>query len=239
MERVDLESEGQKMEAMLFMPEGTGPFPAVLILPGFTSNGSRFFDLAEMLRGKNIAAMTLNMRGHGESEGNLMEMAASDLRKDAFPAYDYLAARPEIDASRIGISGSSFGSMVAALTALERPVKSLLLRAPATYSDAMMITPFADIAREEKTIFRNSTEEVAKSEAVRTMEKFTGGILVVASGEDDVIPYIIPQAFYDHATSAVRREIETMAGAPHSLSPTPKFKAQFNTRALAWFSETL
>lgn len=227
------------MEAYLFMPEGAGPFPAVLILPGFTSNGSRFFDLAEMLRAKGIAALTLNMRGHGESEGALLEMTANDLRKDSLPAYDYLAARPEIDASRIGISGSSFGAMVAALTALERPVKSLLLRAPATYSGKMMTTPFAEIAKEEKTIFRNSAEEVAKSEAVRTMDRFTGSLLVVASGEDDVIPYVIPKAFYDHATSASRREIETIAGAPHSLSPTPKFKAEFNTRALAWFSETL
>lgn len=239
MDRVELESEGQKMEAVLFMPEGTGQFPAVLILPGFSSNGSRFFDLAEMLREKGIAALTLNMRGHGGSEGALLEMTASDLRKDSLPAYDYLAARSEIDASRIGISGSSFGSMVAALTSIERPVKSLLLRAPATYSDTMMTTPFEKIAKDEKTIFRNSEEEVAKSEAVRVMEKFTCSLLVVASGEDDVIPYIIPKAFYDHATTAVRREIETMAGAPHSLSPTPEFKAQFNDRALQWFSETL
>ncbi len=239
MERVDLESEGQKMEGMIFMPEGAGPFPAVIILPGFSSNGSRFFDLAEMLRAKGVAALTLNMRGHGESEGTLLEMTASDLRKDGFPAYDYLAARPDIDASRIGISGSSFGAMVAALTAAERLVKSLLLRAPATYSDKMMATPFEDIAREEKTIFRNSAEEVAKSEAVQKIEDFTGRLLVVASGADDVIPYIIPKAFYDHATNAIRREIETMADAPHSLSATPEFKAQFNARALRWFAETL
>jgi esterase/lipase len=232
-------SEGQKMEASLFIPEGTGPFPAVIILPGFSSNEKRFFDLAEMLRNAHIATLTLNMRGHGESEGELYSTTASDLAKDAIPAYDFLAVRPDIDPARIGISGSSFGAMVGALTSEVRPVKSLLLRAPATYSKKMMITPFKEIADNEKTIFRNSQDEVIKSAAIRAIDRYTGNLLVVASGNDDVIPYLIPQMYYDRAINSARREIEILEGAPHSLSPTPEFKAKFNDRALKWFLETL
>ncbi len=227
------------MEGTIFMPAGTGPFPAVLILHGLTSSENRYFDMAEMLQAHGIAALTVNLRGHGSSEGALAELTGQDGVADGFAAYDFLASYPGIDSTRIGMCGSSYGGMIAATVAGGRPMRSLILRAPATYSETMMVTLLNDIMAEEKTIFRNSAEQVAVSPSVRAIENFKGDLLVVASENDDIIPRIIPQAFYDHATAASRREFEVMAGAPHSLTPSPVHKQQFNARALQWFSETL
>jgi dienelactone hydrolase len=240
MERIYVDSDGQKMEGTLFVPEGAGPFPAILIFPGCGSNEKRFFDMAEQHAARGIFAMTINPRGHGESEGVFGELMGTAHTLDGFAAYDFLAARPEVDPERIGLSGSSYGAMIAARISAERPVKSLILRAPAAYTDKMLNTPLSEIMAEEKEkFFMLSASDIAQSPAVRAMEEFTGSLLVVASGNDDIIPPSIPQAYYDHATIASRREIETLAGAPHSLTPSPVHKQQFNDCALTWFSETL
>lgn len=240
MKRIYVESQGQNMEGTIFVPTGTGPFPGVLIFHGCSSNEKRFFDVADMLAAQGIFAMTVNLRGHGESEGVFSEMTGAESVLDGFAAYDYLVSRSEIDAKRVGICGGSYGGMIAANVAAERPVKSLILRAPATYTEKMLHTPLGQLMTEEKTKFFNLTEsEVSESPAVKAIEKCSGTLLIMTSGNDDIIPSSIPKAFFDHATQAVHREIETLEGAPHSLTPSPVHKQLFNIRAVTWFSETL
>ena len=70
-----------------------------------------------MLAELGYATLRFNMRGCGESEGESGRIICLEQVEDTKSALAFLAGRPEIDANRIGIMGSSFGAAVAVYTA--------------------------------------------------------------------------------------------------------------------------
>jgi dipeptidyl aminopeptidase/acylaminoacyl peptidase len=68
-----------------------------------------------------IAALSFDKRGVRESTGDWRQSSFDDLVADAVAALDWLAARPEIDAARIGIYGHSQRGTLAPLVASRWP----------------------------------------------------------------------------------------------------------------------
>lgn len=116
-----------------------GPVPVVLIMHYLGARDLRVEQsLAAFLNERQVAAAVLTLPYHlkrcppgkrsgelavpADPEGLVASMTQSVL--DARRAMDFLAARPELDPRRIGIAGTSLGSIVASLTyALDsRPV---------------------------------------------------------------------------------------------------------------------
>jgi fermentation-respiration switch protein FrsA (DUF1100 family) len=93
----------------LFLPDGDGPWPAVIVLHGAGSRKENHADYARTAVAHGLAALTFDNRGHGETEGPLGDGVVNDLRALAA----WLAARPEIDGGRIGVRGSSMGGLLA------------------------------------------------------------------------------------------------------------------------------
>jgi uncharacterized protein len=93
----------------LFLPDGDGPWPAVIVLHGAGSRKENHADYARAAVAHDLAALTFDNRGHGETEGPLGDGVVDDLRALA----GWLAARPEIDGGRIGVRGSSMGGLFA------------------------------------------------------------------------------------------------------------------------------
>jgi dipeptidyl aminopeptidase/acylaminoacyl peptidase len=93
----------------LWLPPGAGPWPAVLVLHGAGSRKENHADYARAAVAQNLAALTFDNRGHGETEGPLGDGVIDDLCALAA----WLAARPEIDGGRIGVRGSSMGGLLA------------------------------------------------------------------------------------------------------------------------------
>ncbi len=95
------------------------PVPAVLILHGSAGIDSRGDVHADALNGLGIATLELDLwaaRGWlAERRGR--PAGVSETLPDAFAALDYLAAMPEVDATRIGISGFSWGGAMTVLSA--------------------------------------------------------------------------------------------------------------------------
>src|SRR5207237_1916168 len=63
------------------------------------------------------AAVRVDMRGCGESEGVRGRVICLEQVEDTRSALGFLATRPEIDPDRIGVMGASFGAAVAVYTA--------------------------------------------------------------------------------------------------------------------------
>lgn len=85
--------------------------------------------IAESLRDKGVATFRFNYRGVGESEGSYG--GGIKEREDAVHAIDYVAARSEIAADKMGLAGYSFGGGVAFNVALkDGRVKALALISP-------------------------------------------------------------------------------------------------------------
>lgn len=235
---VAFEHAGNRLEATLFMPTiGAPPFGSVLFFPGMTGSRSKYAQFAQALAATGIAAMTVSIRGHEGSSGDVATTTAAEFETDGIAAYDFFVKQDGIDPRRIGICGGSFGGLIAAMTSEVRDVKSIVLRAPAAYTPKMRAEKMGTILAREKQVF-HEISDIEGTAAIAAIAKFKGNLLVVACENDDHIPRAVPQAYFDNAKSAVRREFEVLKGAEHSLQ-NDELRRQFTDRLVRWFAETL
>lgn len=126
MHDIDLtfDSAGHRFAGTLTLPEGDGPFPAALLLPGSgpvdrDSDHRRLplkvtRELAEALAAAGIATYRYDKRGVGASTGEFLATGFLEGMTDAAAALAALRSRPEIDPSRVAVAGHSEGALIAA-----------------------------------------------------------------------------------------------------------------------------
>jgi len=115
---------GKAIPAWLHLPSGYdgGRLPAVITIPGMDS----FKEMQVALYGDRFLARgmaVLAIDGPGQYEAPMLGLYYSTDKWAAAgkPIVDWLSARSEIDASRIGVSGTSFGSLFGTLLAAHEP----------------------------------------------------------------------------------------------------------------------
>lgn len=195
----------------------------LLFVHGLRSSQSAYIARAEAVAAEaGVVCLAFDLGGHGTSGGVLAELSPRDHLADLFVAFDYLAGREEVDGGRIGLCGASYGGYLAALFVAERPVKRLLLRAPAVYADDDVDMPIgqrpgARPGRPSRVVFDR-------------LHAFPGEVLVVESELDTVIPRSLIDRY---AGSTPRAQRAVIHGAGHALEP--KFERAFVELICAWF----
>jgi len=109
----------------LTIPEGAGPFPAVVLITGSGSQNRNeelmghkpFWVIADYLTRNGIAVLRYDDRGVGQSQGNPVNKTSADFADDAEAAYLFLKARREINPELIGLAGHSEGGLIAPIVA--------------------------------------------------------------------------------------------------------------------------
>ena len=124
---ISFSNQSQTIIGTLAMPEGDGPFPASLLLHGFTgtrhelpvvgTEDTMFSRAARWLGERGVASLRIDFRGSGESEGAWQDTTFSSQISDTIAALDYLEMLEGVDSGRISILGLSQGGLVAAATA--------------------------------------------------------------------------------------------------------------------------
>ncbi len=127
-----LRNAGQRIAAMVHLPEGPGPHPGVLMLHGFTGDKVEshflFIKTARALARAGLAAMRFDFRGSGESEGRFQDVTIPGEIEDALAMFDWFARREDVDGERLAVLGLSMGGCVAAHVAgADSRVKALVL----------------------------------------------------------------------------------------------------------------
>ncbi len=102
--------DGVDLAATLYEPDGAPPpagYPAIVLFHGL---GGKRQDLAAVAGrfDSGFAVLTFDLRGHGQS-GGVVSIDGPREIQDVREVYDQLAARPEIDETRIGAWGISLG----------------------------------------------------------------------------------------------------------------------------------
>lgn len=118
-------SAGITLAGTLTIPEGRGPFPAVLLIGGSGPHnrdeeiaGHRpFLVLADYLTRKGIEVLRADKRGVGESGGSEFNATTADFVSDAQAGVALLRARPEVDMNKVGLIGHSEGGLIADIIA--------------------------------------------------------------------------------------------------------------------------
>jgi dienelactone hydrolase len=125
--------ENNTVFAEYYRPKGPGPFPGVIVLDITAGNQDLSRLIANSLAQNKIAALFVQMAYYGPrrppgSKRRLMStnfvQTIDNVKQtvlDVRCATAWLAARPEVDPKRLGIHGTSLGSMVGALTAEMEP----------------------------------------------------------------------------------------------------------------------
>lgn len=109
-----------KFGGMLFVPEGDGPFPAVVTIQGSGTSvrGNRWdLTLNQFLQESGIVVLEPDKRGSDQSEGDWRNASFEDLATDTLAAVSFLKDQGKVAISDIGVIGLSQGGRIAPLVA--------------------------------------------------------------------------------------------------------------------------
>jgi len=104
------ESHGNRLTGLIYIANGPGPHPTVVLLHGFPGN-EKNLDIAQVLRRAGFNVMFFHYRGAWGSEGNYQVLKGYE---DALVALDFLrkpgnAAKYRVDTTKLSVLGHSLG----------------------------------------------------------------------------------------------------------------------------------
>src|SRR5580658_2415201 len=113
------------LAATLTVPQGKGPFPAVVLITGSgpqdrdeTLLGHKpFLVLSDYLTRHGIAVLRADDRGTAKSTGDFKTATTADFATDTEAGIAYLKTRAEVDPHKIGLIGHSEGGVIAPMIA--------------------------------------------------------------------------------------------------------------------------
>jgi pimeloyl-ACP methyl ester carboxylesterase len=146
-----------RLAGALTMPQGAGPFPAIVLVSG-TGHNTRdeevwdhkiFVVLADVLSRKGFAVLRYDKRGVGGSTGDFDTATTADFASDADAAVAWLRTQPGIDANHVGILGHSEGGIIAPMVAAsdEKVAFIVMIAGPALRGDKLFVLQSAMTAR--------------------------------------------------------------------------------------------
>jgi uncharacterized protein len=172
--------DGVSLAGTVTVPQGEGPFPAVVLVSGSgpqdrdeTLLGHKpFLVLADYLTRHGVLVLRYDDRGVGESTGDFSEAALDDFASDARAAVEWLAARSDVRA--LGVVGHSEGGLVAPMVTGTSDVVDfvVLLAGPAV--------PGAEILAEQARLI-GATSGVSEAGAEAWSDAYARVLALVAA----------------------------------------------------------
>jgi dienelactone hydrolase len=198
--------ENNTVHAELFLPSGPGPFPACVVLDILQGDALIARAEALWLAQHGVAGMVVYMAHYGPRRpaGSTVRLLSTDIGRtihavqqtvqDVRCAFAWLATRTEIDSNKLGLVGTSLGSLVGAVVAANEPrVKNVclmlggggLVDAYYDHPKAKQYLPIVE-ALGGKAVMKaliGSVDPLTYAE--RLKEK---NLLMVCASRDDVVP---------------------------------------------------
>jgi dienelactone hydrolase len=181
-----------RITAFYVVPEGDGPFPAVLFMPGAPGARFTFFSEAVELAQRGIASLLPDPPYSRPPIEDVVNFTPAD--KDGIVeevvemrrAIDFLISKDEIDPSRLGYVGFSWGgSLGANFAGVERRVGSFVLMSAIPRLSADM----AALAKERDVEAADGYEEAMKPiDAVNYLPHAAPNSLLLQFGSEDTRP---------------------------------------------------
>ncbi len=235
-----LDGAGVPLAATLFIPQGDGPHPGLVICHGMPAgprpepgapppldDGLSYLGVAEWCALEGFATLIFNFRGTGESGGNFHPMGwAHDL--DA--VISWMLARPEVDAGRLVLLGSSMGAAVATYSAAHRPEVAGLVSFAGPAETRTRQRPAEDVERmREMGIIRDpgfppSLEDWANEGLELSPSRWVSMIaprplLILHGDADDVVSPESAHVLYERAGEG--KELRMLPGVGHRFRSEP------------------
>ncbi|MBL7704779.1 MAG: alpha/beta fold hydrolase [Taibaiella sp.] len=117
----DNKAAGIQLSGTLTLPQGKGPFPAIVLVSGSGPQDrdesllghKPFLVLADYFTRNGYAVLRYDDRGVAASGGEFEGATSADFATDAWAAVQFLQTRKEVNKKRVGIMGHSEGGLIA------------------------------------------------------------------------------------------------------------------------------
>lgn len=122
-----------KIFGKLYLPEGEGTFPAVILSNGYPGSYTEYQTYAQSFAENGIAGIVFDFScTNNASEGEFGDMSVLTQAADLNVVLDVISALPEIDSNHVFLWGHSFGGLTATYVAAQRKdeVKGLIVLEP-------------------------------------------------------------------------------------------------------------
>ena len=183
---------GATMYGVLRKPWHTPKPPVVILVPGLDSVKEELHNYGNDFLQRGMAVLAIDGPGQGEMEFEFP--LRHDYEVPIKYAIDYLEQRPDVDASRVGMMGVSFGGQfVTRAAAFEPRIKATIENCgPYDQSENFHARPL--ISRETLVHRLKATDE---DDAIRKLkqfnlrsvaEKIASPLLVIQGGNDRLVP---------------------------------------------------
>lgn len=227
-------ANNKQLAAMILRPEGfTGKRPVVLAIHGWTSEMARYQERIAPLIEMGYIGVLFDMRGHGETGGELKLLSAKDHHEDCLAAYDYIKNIKDADIENVAVFGSSYGGYQACLLTAKRPVKHLILKAPAQYDDALLEIPDKQRSS-ETTEYRLHHHTPQDNQALKAINNFRGNILFIECEKDEQVPKQVINDYREAINTNLTYEL--LIGADHTCQTSGSNQAMIDVMT-KWFKK--
>ncbi len=219
--------DGQRVGGRLYHPEGEGPFPTIVFVPGMGMNYYLYAELFENLNNEGIAVAAFDCRGNAPtstiSDGKFSEMTPSRLKNDIMAVTDFISAYQMVDSENLFIMGHSLGGLTAALTAAETPDK---------YKGMIGYDPAYQMPDESRKLFSEEPEtymfdgveigepfakELMAIDVVESIKSYDGNTIIL-TGTGQAIYSLAPDIMEAAAEALPNGELIVVEGADHQFS---------------------
>jgi uncharacterized protein len=133
-QNIEFDAEGVTLRGWLYLPDGaTGPVATIVMAHGFSAVKEMYLDsFAEAFAAGGLGALVFDNRNFGASDGEpRQEIDPWQQVRDYRHAITYAQTRPEVDADRIGVWGSSYsGGHALVLGAIDKRIRCVACQVP-------------------------------------------------------------------------------------------------------------
>lgn len=183
----------------------------ILFLHGaWWSNKERARYIAEWLKSYGLSSLLFDFSGHGDSTGSLQDSNLNKRIQEAITAMNLFSPSPRI------VVGSSMGWYVALQLLKQFSIDTLILFAPAVYTDDAL-----DISFGPK--FSNAirvTDSWKESTLWDDLSWYTGKLLLFIWAEDEVIPSWVIEYIDRCISHTSHKEIVIIPNCAHAIHRT-------------------
>jgi dipeptidyl aminopeptidase/acylaminoacyl peptidase len=219
--KYDYTVDGKNVEAITFKPEGDGPFPALLLIPGHATTARDWIPNGLTYARAGYAGVAISQPNYGRSEGPGDYVGPKTI-KTLTAGYRRFQREPFVDAKRMGIVGYSRGGMAASLLAVQLDdVKAVVLGAGIyDFKKAHDEVKIEGIRQNMEREAGMTEEAIRQRSSVLQMEKLKCPVLILHGEKDINVP--VSQAFLlrDRLTALKKDfEIQTFPDKDHGIGP--------------------
>lgn len=233
---------GLVLRGWLIPAAGSGPRPAVIFGHGNAADRRHFLELAPDFHRAGFTLLLFDFSGRGESDGEVITLGAAESR-DLAAAFEWLAARDDVDGGRIAFVGRSMGGAAALIAAGDgTPVRAVV--ADSSFAELEgLVYGLVGRFRLPPPVFARlglglagwrASFDPASVRPVDAIASIDAPVLLIHGSEDEIVPFADARRLAD--AGGERLTLRVIEGARHNDPRSPEVVTgmiEFLERSLA------